>query len=80
VTRDFYALLGDAVDDSLRDKWKLSFIKKVEVYNSRAMWRMHISVNTPVDRPVIVSTASQLQKKFPFLQKIQILPVVEDPG
>lgn len=78
MTRDFYALLGDAVDDSLRDKWKLSFIKKVEVYNSRAMWRMHISVNTPVDRPVIVSTASQLQKKFPFLQKIQILPVVED--
>ncbi|MEN6462784.1 MAG: PolC-type DNA polymerase III [Syntrophomonas sp.] len=79
MTRDFQMLINENTDGILTQYWKNSTLEKMEVYRREKMWRLYVSISTPISATRIDETAQLLRRKNSFLDRVEIIPVLK-PG
>lgn len=77
MTRDFKLFVEENIDGRHSHYWQDSALERIEVYRNEKLWRIYVRIGKPVVAQVIDETARLLRRKNNFLERIEILPVIE---
>ncbi len=77
--KDFYDFFYEFTEEKCCDKWIDAKIVKLEVFNNRSLWRLHLITQYPINVKEINQVKSQLLKKLTFLNEIEFVPLIDNP-
>ncbi|HZK42791.1 MAG TPA: PolC-type DNA polymerase III [Syntrophomonadaceae bacterium] len=76
--KDFYSFFNEFTDTKCSDKWVGAQIKKLEVFSSRGLWRLHIGIKHTINIKEFNLVRNELLKKLNFLNDIDFVPILDN--